>query len=75
MLPRARMSQQAGFAVWLETVINNALKPRRTTDGQRLLVLTATPAALVFGLLLMRHVSRHGSVFSAAPSAFTDAGA
>jgi hypothetical protein len=65
---------QVGLVAWLSNAVDAAVKPRRTTDGARLLLLTATPAALVFGVLLLRHAT-HRSIFAAAPSAFTDGGA
>jgi hypothetical protein len=65
---------QVGLGVWLSNWIDAALKPRRASDGHRLLLLTATPAALVLGVLLLRHASHRG-IFNEAPSAFGDAGA
>jgi hypothetical protein len=68
------MSQApSGLAAWLSNWVDAAVKPRRTTDGQRLLLLTATPAAIVMGVMLLRHVSYHGSLFAATPASFTDA--
>ena len=64
---------QPGLGAWLNSAVDAAVRPRRATDGQRLLLLTATPAALVFGVMLLRHWSRHG-IFAEANSAFTDAG-
>jgi len=68
------MSQAAaGFTAWLTATVDAAVKPRRVSDGRKLLWLSVTPAALVLGLLLARHATHHG-VFSAAASTFTDAG-
>ena len=65
---------QVGVSTWLASAVDSAVKPRRTTDGQKLLLLTATPAAVVLGIFLLRHASHRSSLFASAPSTFTDAG-
>jgi len=47
---------------WLDSL----LKPRRTSDGRRLLLLTATPTALVLGYALLRHLHHQGAFSPAA---------
>jgi len=71
--PRA-MSQAAGVPAWLTAAVDAAVKPRKLSEGRKLLLLTVSPAAVVLGLFLLRHATHHG-VFSAASATFTDASA
>ncbi len=65
------MSAATSTTAWLTGVLDSLLRPRRVPDSRRLLLLTATPAAICFGVLLLRHVTY--SVFSvSASTAFTD---
>ena len=68
------MSQAAGVPAWLTSAVDAAVKPRKLSDGRKLLLLTASPAALVLGLFLLRHATHHGVFSAAAASTFTDAG-
>lgn len=54
-----------GVPPWLSTWLDSLLKPRRTSDGRRLLLLTATPTALVLGYALLRHLHHQGAFSSA----------
>ena len=66
------MSQDVGVPAWLTAAVDAAVKPRKLSDGRKLLLLTVSPAAVVLGLFLLRHATHHG-IFSAAAS-FTDEG-